>query len=383
MLDAFQKSEKDKMSYIDKIHNRNKELTLLNGLSQNFRNYQQLKEMLQLFVKQLIEDFSFKSATIEVELAGVTERFYEHSCTKALDCVHYNHHSKKCGTDKELYDFPLKKNDGMKIGVITICSSSKLDQNFLKILTSLANQLSISLENLELWREVKKKEEIRLMLLEKLITAQEEERKRIARELHDETSHTLSSMLVELKLLEEGDDSTKEKAKDHLKNLIRTTMEEVHRLAWQLRPTILDKFGLEVAIERYVQEFQQSTGIEADLIIKGVQRNLSPEQETTIFRLIQESLTNITKYAKANCVNIIMISAGKQMSIMVEDDGIGFDTKAVLGKDPSKSHLGLIGMQERVALLNGTLRIESERGRGTTILAKIPLMMIRGEGNVS
>ncbi|MFO1441840.1 HAMP domain-containing protein [Bacillus sp. Bva_UNVM-123] len=384
MLDALQKSEKQKIVYIDKINNRNKELTLLNVLSKNLKNYDELKEVLQLFVKQLVKDLNLKSAAIEVGFAGSTEIFFDHSCVDAINCVHFDDKYLTCNLEqKKIYSFPLEKFDGTSIGKISICSLKKLDGTFINILKSVAAQLSVSIENLELWREVKKKEEVRLMLLEKLIHVQEEERKRISRELHDETSHSLSSMLVELKLLEEGNGELKKSSINHLRSLVRKTIEEVHQMAWQLRPSILDKFGLKVAIERHIQEFQQSTNIETDLIISGQQRVLSPELETTVFRLIQESLTNITKYAKASSVSIIILSTAQQMSVVIEDNGIGFDASTVLGEEPSKDHLGLVGMHERIALLNGTLQIESEIGKGTTILAKIPLTLDRSETCVS
>lgn len=380
MLDALQESEKERKRYIEKIKNRNKELTLLNGLSQNIKNHDELKKMLQFFVKQLVEDFNLKSVGIDIQLAGSTHKFYDHSCVDAISCGNFDEELKMCRfIQKQLYNFPINRNENTKVGKITICSSAKLDDNFLNILSSLANQLSVSIENLELWNEIKKKEEIRLMLLEKLIGAQEEERKRIARELHDETSHSLSSMLVELKLLHEGDEITKIKAITHLRELVRNTIEELHQMAWQLRPSVLDKFGLRVAIERYVEQFQTSNGIETELVMNGSTRYFSPELETTIYRLVQESLTNITKYANASNVSIIILSTSNQISVVIEDDGVGFDTAAVLNSDPSKEHLGLLGMLERISLFNGTLEIESELGNGTTILAKIPIPMKRGE----
>lgn len=384
MLDALEKSESQRKEYVSKINIRNKELTLLNRLSQNFKSEQELKEMLQFFVKQLVKDFNLKNASIVIESTDTRERFNDSSCEFGKQCNSINNGMEDCKTDKkELSFFPLRRKGGSNIGNITICSLTKLDENFINILNSLANQLSVSIENLELWKEVKKKEEIRLMLLEKIIHAQEEERKRIARELHDETSHTLSSMLVELKMLEEGDKEAKSRSIAHLRNLVRSTIEELHKMAWQLRPTVLDKFGLKVAIERYVQEFQESTGITTDLVIQNAQMLMHPELETTIYRLVQESLTNINKYAQADSVSVIVLSTGKQVSVVVEDDGIGFDVEAVLGREPSKDHLGLLGMHERIALFHGSLQIESEIGEGTTVFAKIPLVTEKGEVNVS
>jgi signal transduction histidine kinase len=384
MLDSLQKSERDKEVYIEKIKNRNKELTLLNSLSQNLKEHVQLEETLRSFVKQLVQELDLKSAFIEIDWKETKERYFNHSSSCAIRCTHFNSDLYKCSrSEKEVYAFQLKTGKGNDIGKIIICSTSRLDETFLKILTSLASQLSVSIENLELWKEVKKKEEIRLMLLEKIIHVQEDERKRIARELHDETSHSLSSMLVELKLLEEGDERQKQRTIETLRSLVRQTIEEVHHMAWQLRPSILDKFGLKVAIERYVEEFRKSTNIDADLVINGTFKSLNPGLETAIFRLVQESLTNITKYAKAENVSIIVLSSGQQVSVVIEDDGVGFDTQSVLGNDPSKEHLGLLGMHERIALLNGTLHIESAIGEGTTILAKVPLLTDRSEVNVS
>lgn len=384
MLDALEKSENQRKEYFSKINIRNKELTLLNRLSQNFKSEQELKEMLQFFVKQLVKDFNLKNASIVIKSADNNEHFCDSSCELSQQCNSIKNGMEICKKDnKELYFFPLQRKGGSSIGNITICSLTKLDKNFINILNSLAVQLSVSVENLELWKEVKKKEEVRLMLLEKLIRAQEEERKRIARELHDETSHTLSSMLVELKMLEEGDKDSKYRSIDHLRNLVRSTIEELHKMAWQLRPTVLDKFGLKVAIERYVQEYQKTTGITTDLVINAAQKSMHPELETTIYRLVQESLTNIIKYAKADSVSVIILSTGKQLSIVVEDDGVGFDVQAVLGRDPSKDHLGLLGMHERIALFHGTLQIESQIGEGTTVFAKIPLVTKEGEVNVS
>lgn len=385
MLDTLQASEKEKTIYIEKINNRNKELSLLNDLSKNFMNINQMKEALQYFVLQLVKELDLRSAIIRVEIDGEVEQFFDSSSTCAKECNNFDKQMTSClnAHKEDVYNFPLVISNGDQIGEVIICSPKKLDEAFIKILTSLSNQITVTVENLELWKEVKKKEEVRLMLLEKLIRAQEDERKRIARELHDETSHSLSSMLVELKLLEEGDSAKKEKAIRNLRSLVRNAIEEVHQMAWQLRPSILDKFGLKVAIERYVEEFKQKTNIDTDLIINGSFKKLSPEQETAIFRLIQESLTNITKYANASYVSIIMISTSQHVSVVVEDDGVGFNLKTAIGKDPSKDHLGLIGMHERIALLNGTLDIESEIGSGTTVLAKIPLVESEGEVIVS
>lgn len=382
MLGDLEKAGKDKEEYYNKVITHNQELTLLNSISANITTVKELREVLQQFVVSLVQELSLNSAIIQVKIVDKMETFYHsgENCTLDILLSEQKNQICKCAKGKIKYNnkFPLLLKE-MKIGEIQICSLKELDTYSAKILTSIGNQLTVTIENIELWLEVKQKEEIRIMLLDKIMKVQEDERKRIARELHDETSHSISSILLGLKLLQETpNEEIRQKEIERLRELAHHTLEEVHELAWQLRPTILDKFGLKVALERYVEEFKKKYPVESDIIINGLEmERLRPEIETAIYRIVQESLTNILKYAKATSVSVIIMKNSKMISVIIEDDGIGFDVEKVLNKDPSKYNLGIRGMQERVALLGGTLNIESEINEGTAIMVKIPL---KGEG---
>lgn len=383
MLDHLENSESIQKKFLNTIQNRNKELLLLNELSiTSVTSFEQVRTLLQEFVTHLVKELSLNSATLTVEISGNEETFH----FTLIDCDHYCFQDRitdkshcACGQlNRAIFNmFPLVINN-RRIGTIRICSQDNLNEYLVHILHSITSQISMLLENVHLWHELKVKEEIRVRLLEKVISVQEDERKRIARELHDETSHSLSSILLGLKIIQESKtDQERTLQLDQLRNLTQQTMKEVHNLAWQLRPTILDKFGLSVALERYIEEFQENSNhkIDVDLVIKGLDNErLNSEVETAIFRVIQEALTNVAKYAKASFVSVILIANKHQISIVIEDDGIGFEAERVLSKTPSQNNLGLHGMMERINLLGGTLDIESVPEKGTTIFAKIPMM---------
>ncbi|MED4354484.1 HAMP domain-containing protein [Schinkia azotoformans] len=379
MLDHLEQSENKREEFFLTLQNRNKELLLLNELSiSTVNSIEQVRGLLQEFVTHMVKELSLNSVTLKVEISGVEEIFHytllkcDHGCMLSgnetnIEC--------KCGRKSIFTTLPLIINN-KKIGAIQICSQDNLNEYLVHIIHSITRQISMLLENVHLWHELKKKEEIRVRLLEKVISVQEDERKRIARELHDETSHSLSSILLGLKIVQES--KIEQDRLDHLeqlRNLVQQTMKEVHNLAWQLRPTILDKFGLTVALERYIEEYQENNNLDVDFVINGLgNERLKSEVETAIFRVIQEALTNIAKYAKAAFVSIILIVKEHQISIVIEDDGVGFEAEKVLSRTPSQQNLGLHGMMERINLLGGTLDIESTIGVGTTIFAKIPMM---------
>lgn len=249
-------------------------------------------------------------------------------------------------------------------------------------LTRTFNGMASSLEQYTkeretLLSELLEKEEIRKELLKKVITAQEKERKRISRELHDETSQSLTSLIIGLKLLNQGDDiSHSRKMAEEMRVIASQTLEEVHRLAVELRPTVLDDMGLIPAVERYIKEFRHHEAIVIDLQVQN-QRNerLPAETETTLYRIIQEALTNVAKYSQARNVSILLEIKADSVNLIVEDDGIGFDQEGLRQESlfNGQKQLGLAGMQERAALLDGSFEIESQPGQGTAIYVRLPL----------
>jgi signal transduction histidine kinase len=203
----------------------------------------------------------------------------------------------------------------------------------------------------------------------RVVAAQELERKRLARELHDETGQALTSILLGLKPIERiATDDDSRVAVASLRELVVSTLQNVRRLAVELRPAALDDFGLAPALERLVETFREQTRIRVDFEARlGVDR-LPSEVETTIYRLVQEALSNIVKHASARHVSILLTMKNGAVAAVIEDDGRGFDTTTV-GDDG----LGLLGMKERVGLLGGRLRIESGPTGGTTLVAEVPL----------
>jgi two-component system, NarL family, sensor histidine kinase DevS len=205
--------------------------------------------------------------------------------------------------------------------------------------------------------------------LRRLVEGQESERRRLARELHDETGQALTSVLLGLKALEDAkDEESVRAAAAQLRELVVATLQDVRRLAVELRPKALDDFGLVPALERLVQTFAEATGIEVHFEPQLGSERLSPELETTMFRIVQEALTNVAKHAGAEHVSIVLVRRDGFVTVLVEDDGQGFEPGA--GREDS---LGLVGMKERLALLAGQLKVESQPGAGTTLVAQVPL----------
>ncbi|MEE8174582.1 MAG: histidine kinase, partial [Dehalococcoidia bacterium] len=233
----------------------------------------------------------------------------------------------------------------------------------------------------EMSEELKRKEEMRVQLLAKVIGAQEEERKRIARELHDETSQALSSLMVGLRFIEDsaGTVQVREKTAE-LRALAARTLDEVHGLATELRPSLLDDLGLAAAIQRYVKQYSIKMNISVDSHVSGLSgQRLLPEIEVAVYRIIQEALTNVAKHAETKNVSVILTYRHSSLVAVIEDDGKGFDVNRVMASAPEKK-LGLFGMHERAFLIGGEFTIESQPGAGTTIFLEVPL---KSTGEVS
>lgn len=225
------------------------------------------------------------------------------------------------------------------------------------------------------WQEIQRKEEVRTRLLERVISAQEEERRRIARELHDETGQSLTSLALGLQALEglERPEELRERTVE-LRALVAKTLEEVHLLARGLRPSILDDLGLVAALERYVKGYEVATGLRIDFYAHGLDGNRPPPHlEIALYRIVQEALTNVVKHAQARNVSVLLEQRGQAVVAVIEDDGQGFDVDAARHLREDGPGLGLIGIEERVSLLGGTLAVESRPEMGTTVVVEIPL----------
>jgi signal transduction histidine kinase len=217
--------------------------------------------------------------------------------------------------------------------------------------------------------------ERRRALAQRLGTVQEDERRRISRDLHDTIGQLMAGLSMVLKSIElSGELPAPAVARlADAQQVMRQLGREVHGLAVRLRPTALDDLGLEAALEQLVSEWSSRTGLAVDFHSSGLgSERLPPEVDTAIYRLVQEALTNVAKHARATSVTVVVTRLDLHLSVVVEDDGVGFDPA-----EGRKGRLGLVGMRERVDQVAGTIDIESSPGAGTTVAVRIP---IRSDG---
>jgi signal transduction histidine kinase len=219
------------------------------------------------------------------------------------------------------------------------------------------------------------REQLRARYVSGVIAAQEEERKRIARELHDSTSQSLTSLLVGMRALTDYCDSPaiRERA-EALRQVAVRTLDDVHSLALQLRPSVLDDLGLAAALERYVAECRHHYALSIDLALRGLGERLPVEVETALYRIVQEGLTNVARHAQAATASVLVERRNGAVRAIIEDDGRGFDPAQV------GDRLGLYGIRERAELLGGALVVESEPGRGASLFVEIPVAEANGRG---
>ncbi|HEX9388893.1 MAG TPA: PAS domain S-box protein [Anaerolineales bacterium] len=237
---------------------------------------------------------------------------------------------------------------------------------------AVVSQATVALQNAWLFEQVRTGRQRLQLLSRHLVEIQENERKYIARELHDETSQALTSLKLGLHVIEQtaDGDPTIGGQVANLKILADEILESLHRLAMNLRPASLDHLGLVEALTSLVQSTGERSGVAARFKCLGFdQRNrLTEDIESSIYRIVQESLTNIVRHAKATCADVILEWQDDQIMIIVEDDGIGIDLDSVR----AAGHLGLVGMQERTEMLQGRLLIDSNPNTGTTLVVEIP-----------
>jgi two-component system, NarL family, sensor histidine kinase UhpB len=214
-------------------------------------------------------------------------------------------------------------------------------------------------------------------LSQRIITAQEDERQRVARELHDQSAQSLTLMLVRLRLLERSPDA--EQARQQVQDLRRLTaqaLEEIRRIALELRPKILEDLGLGEALAWRVDELNASGAVRATLQ-NSLDHRVPKDIELVLYRVAQEALTNIARHADARHARVRLSAEADGVSLSIEDDGIGFDLDA---KQSHMSGLGLTGIRERLALVGGKLHIDSKSGQGTRLIAKVPVTLAVATG---
>ena len=410
MIDDLAQAEQERAAYNTQLERRNRELSALNIVAQTVSGPLSLSEALERALEQVLGVVDSEAGWIcllEEEEDGACRAFagmralcrpqvggeprpcrWECGCRRAIDtgqpmlihplatdCLLLDVEMEGCWPTVCHVAVPLLVK-ARAVGLLNVvCQDGTcLEPADLDLLGAVGQQLGVAIENTRLWEEVRRKEALRGELLKKVITAQEEERRRIARELHDETGQALTSLMVGLRVLEgaacleEVWDTT-----DKLRTMAAQTLDNLHSLALELRPSVLDDSGLVAALRRYVKDYATGFALDADFEVVGLEdKRLTPEVETTLYRIVQEALTNVARHAEASQVSVLLEQRGDSVIGIVEDDGQGFDVEGVLTLRQLK-RLGLHGMQERASLVGGKLTVESTPGIGTTVFIEIPL----------
>jgi two-component system sensor histidine kinase DegS len=266
---------------------------------------------------------------------------------------------------------PIVSGDS-SFGTLTLVTLNRLkhfSDRDVTILTAIGRQAGIAIENARLYENLR-------FYIHRITEAQEEERRRIARELHDETIQTLVVIARRLEVLATLPERLPAAAIPHLdslEELIGNTLKSTRRFIHDLRPPILDDLGLLATLEGLISNMRETSNIEIDLRVSGKVRRLIPEEELVLFRIVQETLNNVWRHSGASWVVMHVEFHPGKVRISIEDNGRGFNAPERVGDLVSSGKLGLIGMYERARILGGTLMIRSEAGQGTEIVADVPV----------
>jgi signal transduction histidine kinase len=392
----------------DELTSRNEELSALNSIAATVTQSLNLKEVLENALQKVLEVTSSKYGCIFLRDSSGSrlERMTAIGSSRVFKCkesglatancachqvLHHReammvNHFSQCPslgdeTRKEDIDcfvsVPLKSKNRTH-GIMNVAGSGEryFTESDFRMLDSIGYHIGLAIENSILYEEAKQKEQLRGQLLNNVISAQEEERKRISRELHDEYGQTLTGLIMSMESVEGMIPSRQSKLREKLanaKSLIVRALEDVRRLTLDLRPSTLDDLGLTTAIRAYAQHHLETMGVNVQFESKGLRHRLSPAVETALFRIMQEAIHNIAKHAEANNVRINLSASNGTITAIVEDDGQGFDVDTVFKSKIGVHSLGLLGIQERTTLLGGSFAIKSKAGQGTRLKVEIPV----------
>lgn len=264
------------------------------------------------------------------------------------------------------------------VGIVAVFSSDSdsLSSEEVNLLSILAGQAGIAVENAHLYESTRQKQRLVEQLLGKLIQAQEEERKKMAAEIHDTIAQSLVGILTKVQtcrsLVTKDPGLVAERLTD-LKNLVSENVKEVREIIFNLRPSSLDDLGLIPSLENYIKRFERETDIFVEFLINDRDRRLATTSETAVFRIIQEALTNVKKHSNADRVLVRLTLDPKMISLRISDNGEGFDWDEVTERFLRGDSHGLQGMKERVSLLGGSFKVSTEKGKGCIVTAQLPI----------
>lgn len=333
---------------------------------------------LQEQVKQLISEIEVLEVALKESkrrLMLMNKNFEQHTEEELKEAYEKADNLRvELAVKREMEKYLIKRRNELEIrikdAIKTVQKADKLITQVgaaLGYLTGDLQEVSLQLEGLQ----------HKQLLGLKIIKAQEEERQRVARDIHDGPAQMMSNVVLKAEICERLIDSDPEQARMELQNLkkiVRDSLQDVRKIIYNLRPMSLDDLGLVPTLQRYVLTFQEETGISVSFITKGSQPELKPVISLTVFRIVQEALNNVVKHAKANTVVMQLEFLEDSLRLFVYDDGVGFDTARLKERNEDiSSGFGLVSMKERIELLGGDMRISSEPGKGARLNIIIPL----------
>jgi signal transduction histidine kinase len=274
---------------------------------------------------------------------------------------------------------------GKTVGIMQVdrpLETKGFDKEETEIIFAIARATAIAMENARLIEMLGQKEQLLHQLVNELITAEEDERKRLAADLHDGIIQSLIGIWYRLQRISPEVEAEPQKWYGEisaLTNVLNDQIQEIRRILYDLRPIILDNYGLIPAVESYVYNLQEQQNLPVALSITGENHRLAPKIEVTLFRILQEALTNVIKHAGATRVKVGLAILEQEVTLSVEDNGSGINS-ARAGAPPSQNRLGLASIQERALLLGGVCGIDSRPGEGTRVCVRIPVQIEPARG---
>jgi two-component system, NarL family, sensor histidine kinase DegS len=341
------------------------------------QEFQQLHRELELVKQQVIEVIYKADKTEEyaklarTRLAEVSKHFQKYSEADIRDAYeNANKYQIELSIIRQTEKQLREKRDELERRILALNETVQKAESLAGQISVVLNYLNGDLRKInELVQDAKQKQEFGLQIIE----AQEEERKRVSREIHDGPAQLMANVLIRSELLEKiyvekGTDAARAEIKD-LRVMVRDSLKEVRRIIYDLRPMALDDLGLVPTLDKYLRNVKERSGKTVELHALGQSRRFPTKMEIAIFRLIQESVSNAVKHSDANLIEVKLEFTQKFISLYIRDDGKGFDTSK-----PAKSNsFGMMGMRERVELLEGTLKVKSRLNYGTSVYIQIPI----------
>ncbi|HEY5583799.1 MAG TPA: sensor histidine kinase [Ruminiclostridium sp.] len=346
------------------------------------RECKRLEEELTILKKQVyesiseIENLEYKLKISKKRLYEVNKDFSKHSQSELASAYQIADNLRvELAVKREQESSLIKRRNDLEIRIKDSIKTLERADNLIGHVGVALGYLSSDLKGAgEQFENMQQKQYLGLRIIE----AQEEERKRFAREIHDGPAQSMSNIVIKAEICERLIDKNIEEAKKELQNLkkvMRDSLQEVRKIIYNLRPMALDDLGLLPTLERYVISFKEDSGIDVVLKSRNVNDDLKPIISLTVFRIVQEALNNILKHSKSKYAFVYLERINQKLSIIISDDGIGFNTKAIRTTNLDLTGgFGLYSMKERVALLEGEFDLVSEEGKGTKIKIFIPLI---------